>query len=315
MLIDFDVAPRLEAEVEQPVHRQQLEHVVEERKAALNARFARAVEREADLDVRLLRPPDPARRAQGGHRPRSARTSRRASKSRSFSVRLPIVARSDSPASGHDDTSRTRTPRSRSAACNAAAAIARCRKRTKFAADENASIAERPRSSRSRRDRSSTTALTRSASPASSATMRVATSCVSVPTLYGSRAASYVAAIRRSATSAPSRRPAAACAFEKVRATTTFGCSAIRGRKVWPENSAYASSTRTSVRGASAAARIVASSTRSPVGLFGDEKQTTSGRTRATASRTRAASSAYGTPTRSSQTRMPVRRPSRAYIV
>src|SRR5207244_174605 len=146
-------------QIDEPVDCEELEHVVEEGKSGLDACLPCAVKRQADLDVGLLGATRSTRGALGAHRPRSARTARNASRSRSFSAGPPIVARR-------------------------------------------------------------------------------ATSCVSAPTLYGSRAASYIAATRRSATSAPSRRPAAACALENVRATTTFARSAIREMNERPENSA-----------------------------------------------------------------------------
>ena len=57
MLVDFEVAFRLDGQIEKAMHRHELEHVVEEREPRLHRRLAGPVEREADLDVGLLRPP------------------------------------------------------------------------------------------------------------------------------------------------------------------------------------------------------------------------------------------------------------------
>src|SRR5438128_2260347 len=54
VLIHVEVAFRLEREVEQPVHGDELEHVIEERQARSDIGLAFPVESQGDLDVRLL---------------------------------------------------------------------------------------------------------------------------------------------------------------------------------------------------------------------------------------------------------------------
>ena len=68
----------------------------------------------------------------------------------------------------------------------------------------------------------------------------------------------------------PIRSAANPAAFEKVRATIRFDRCRIQGSTVMPENSKYASSTNTSVRGVASRIRSRASRSSSvPVGLFG----------------------------------------------
>src|SRR5919107_1214709 len=57
VVVYVQVAAALDFEVEEAVAREQLKHVVEEGDARRDLRTPRAVEREADAHVRLLRPP------------------------------------------------------------------------------------------------------------------------------------------------------------------------------------------------------------------------------------------------------------------
>ena len=79
------------------------------------------------------------------------------------------------------------------------------------------------------------------------------------------------------AISVPQRAPARAYAFDSVRSTTRFGSSPSREvRLARLENSMYASSTHTSACAASAEQidSIARSSSRLPVGLFGEQRNT-----------------------------------------
>ena len=60
VLVHVEVALRLHREVEETVHGDELEHVVEERQSRIDRGFSRAVEREAHLDVGLLRASRPS---------------------------------------------------------------------------------------------------------------------------------------------------------------------------------------------------------------------------------------------------------------
>src|SRR6185503_14624308 len=58
---------RLEREVEETVHGEQLEHVIEERQTRAHAHLAGAIELEADLHVRLFGPARASRTTRGWH--------------------------------------------------------------------------------------------------------------------------------------------------------------------------------------------------------------------------------------------------------
>ena len=72
VLVDLDVALGPERQVEESVHRHELEHVVEERQPRRDLRLPRAVQREADLDVGLLRAPGAAGASRCGHQLRAS---------------------------------------------------------------------------------------------------------------------------------------------------------------------------------------------------------------------------------------------------
>ena len=55
MIVDFKIAFRLDLDIEQPVARKDLEHVVEKRHAGFNFGLTLAVEIQDDTDLRLLR--------------------------------------------------------------------------------------------------------------------------------------------------------------------------------------------------------------------------------------------------------------------
>ena len=94
------------------------------------------------------------------------------------------------------------------------------------------------------------------------------------PMLAGGLRRSSSAATSGAATAQPTRSAASPNAFDIVRSTIRFGCTASCGTHVTPAYSKYASSTTTAASGcARASAAISAGSRSAPVGLLGLQTQ------------------------------------------
>src|SRR2546428_6557973 len=250
VLIHVEVAFRLQREVEQPVHGDELEHVIEERQARSDIGLAFPIEPQGDLDVGLLALSHLSRGARAHRRAAgAANTFSRAAMKRPFSAGMPMETRRQPWQPGHIEMSRMSTLWSRKRACAPAVSPSFTLKRMKFVTDGKASIAPTLRSAAYTRSRSVRQSSIRRAIEASSFAIFAATACVSALTLYGSCTARNISATVGCVRSTPTRRPADARTFEKVLLMTMFGCAASSGRSVVRAKSLYASSTRTSVSG------------------------------------------------------------------
>src|SRR6185436_12686408 len=194
--VHLQVAIAADVDVDPRVGRERRQHMVEEADARPDPRAARAVEVQAEGDLRLPRLAlDLCRPGLRAHArplvascPDSTSAVPSACRNVSFSCGVPTLTRRHCDSCGYEVTSRTSTPRRTSASNTAFGFADSSSSRKKFASEGRARTPGMSASRVSRRPRSSTSSCTPFASSFGSSSAAIAAICDSTLTLYGRRA-------------------------------------------------------------------------------------------------------------------------------